>query len=339
MARKFLPLTAALLAAAVLAGCAVRALPVANMPSVEPHGPTEQLPNYDFGFGSQGAPELSANQQLYGSAGLLAWPSVLVSLYLNEAGGATWTDGMIEQSRANLAVAVDWITTQAARYNAAPKIAYDDGSEDSPLCYTYTYDGSFIGGDAGSESNELYDYLDALCETLDTDALHKQYGTSSVGFLVFLPVSGCAFTMVHYQEDASSFYYEYSCLYAYDVFSGPTVFDSPSVYAHEILHLFGAPDLYEGSQDGFASPELTDYVLQTWPDAIMYDTYGADDSIDYTRIDRALCPLTAYRLGLCNTFAGIAQFPDTALTPPGAFAAQAKPEAGDVWGDTGGEAA
>ncbi len=65
-------------------------------------------------------------QQVYGSCGLLAWPSVLYSIYLQDDANP-WTEEALAQTRQNLAVAVDWITQQAQTYNAQPKIYYDTG--------------------------------------------------------------------------------------------------------------------------------------------------------------------------------------------------------------------
>lgn len=58
------------------------------------------------------------------------------------------------------------------------------------------------------------------------------------------------------------------------------------MYAHEILHLFGAADLYVGSRDTFVTQPLAQYVLNTWPDAIMYYTYNSDNGISYEHIEK-----------------------------------------------------
>ena len=250
--------------------------------------------------------ERTPEQQKYGSAGLLAWPCVLYSLYLDEPeGGAAWSEEDIARSQQNLALAVDWITEQAAGYGARARLYY--GSDD--LVAHLRYSAPFAGGEAADEGQTFYADMDKLCARLDTAELAETYGTTNIGFLVFLPVAGCSFTMVHYLEDGSSFYYEYSCLYKDNVFFPAGTFEMPAVYAHEILHLFGAPDLYEGSGDLYVTPELIDYVTANWPDAIMYDTYNAAITPEYDSIPKSLCPLTAFRLGLCAGFPGAEQFP------------------------------
>ena len=92
--------------------------------------------------------------------------------------------------------------------------------------------------------------------------------------------------MVHYAADGSNFYHEYSCLYRYDVYAGEGESESPATYAHEILHLFGAPDLYEGSSDDFVDDALIAYVEETYPDEIMNSTYNDDGTSSFDSVHR-----------------------------------------------------
>ena len=203
-ARRAAPLAAVVLAAALLAGCAGRKNEQRSYE--EPHmpyyyDPTPEDPTAPAAQASQGGG--------YGSAGLISFPTVLVSVYLDEADGRAWDEQGIARSRSNLAVAVDWITGQCAGYGAEARIIYDDGT-DPDLCVRREYRGTFAGGEDSDEADDLFDAADLLCEQLDTDALRQKYGTSSIGFLYFLPLEGCSFTMVHYLEDGDDFYYEYS---------------------------------------------------------------------------------------------------------------------------------
>ncbi len=266
-------------------------------------------------------PDRTAAQRAYGSAGLVAWPSILISVYLDEWNGAKWSEAGIAASRERLGLAVGWIREQCAAYGAAPRIWYDDGTPDSGLFYHQTYDGRFAGGEDSDESDDYYTAVEELCAELDTDALHERYGTSSVGFLFFLPVSGVSFTIVHYLEDANAYYHEYCTLYRYDAYSDAGTEESPAVYAHEILHLFGAADLYEGSADEYVTDSLSRYVERHWPGALMLDTYQANGGIRYDAVGKTLCPLTAYRLGLLTQLDELADWPDIGALPPGTFAA------------------
>ena len=91
--------------------------------------------------------------------------------------------------------------------------------------------------------------------------------------------------MAHYADDGDSFYYEYSCLYKTDAYTDGEA-ESPATYAHEILHLFGAPDLYEGSSDPYVDEALVSYVADTYPGDIMLSTYEDDGSTGLTPSQR-----------------------------------------------------
>lgn len=324
-------LFALLLVACLLCGCGARVWdgdsgitaddpPESHRPFVLPDLGGGETPSYGGLWGAEAG--RTAVQRRYGSATQLGWPAVLVSIYLDDAAGHTWTEEAIARTRQNLALAVDWIDGQCAQYGVAAQLHYDDGTPDNGLFYRETWPGRFAGGVESDEGEDFYAGVEELCAALDDDALHQRYGTASVGFLFFLPVEGVSFTMVHYLEDGSDYYHEYCCLYQYDAYDDPGVYETPAVYAHEILHLFGAPDLYPGSSDRFVDDELVDFVAETWPDSIMLDTYGPGGENVPDRIDKILCPLTAYRLGLCTGFEGMGRFPAVAVDPPGTFAMQ-----------------
>lgn len=301
------PRCAAALAALLLTGCAARTVVYQN-----------ELP--DAATAPRSAPAAPFyEEQLawYGSVGLMDGPTLLYCVYLNEPGGNFWDDAAVAQTRQSLTVAAGWLEEQAA----------DWGAEDFSLVYgeelsaAVTVNHHFNGED-GDE--DFLTQLDTLCARLNTETLRNTYGADSIGFLFFLPAAGASCTYPHYAEDGMWYTNEYSLLYAEDIYSDPGTPESPAVYAHEILHLFGAPDLYEGSADYFVTNELADYVSTQWPDAIMADTYNEAGGIDYDRIDKSLCPLTAFRLGLCDSFEGLARFPTVAELPAGVFASEAR---------------
>lgn len=312
------------LACCLLTGCAVRAARLPAEASI-PHldnapTPTPQPGGDGGGEGGFWLPDEPAaipdeEALLYGSVGLPSEPTILVSVYLDEAGGRTWDEKGMAETRAHLAVAAEWLQEQMAAYGTEFTLYYDDGG--GALSVRQTVEHIFNGDDEGEE---FHLELDELCDALDTDDLRQAYGTDRVGFLFFLPAPGVSYTLPHYMEDGGWYYHEYCMLYRYDAYSDEGTPESPAVYAHEILHLYGAPDLYEDSADYYVSDELVEYVYAQWPDAIMQYTYNDDGGIDYDRIGKILCPLTAYRLGLCDTFEGIERFPEVTELPPGAFA-------------------
>lgn len=287
--------------------------------------------------------ELNSAQLRYGSVGLLYEPTVLVCVFLNDtAHGNTWSEEQRTAAVQQVNMAVDWIAGQAADYGVTTRLTCAADAADA-LCMTYDVQTAMQGGEASQESSAFFDEMDALCLTLDTDALHSQYGTKRVGFLLFLPVSGTSFTMVHYADDGADFYHEYSCLYRADAYSDVSEPESPATYAHEILHLFGAPDLYEDSSDFIVDDALADYVLSTYPDDIMLSTYDPDGANRYDAVGKTIGTLTAYCLGLTDTCPELSQFPQLSQWEPGVFYYDA-PQSSDTasawdWLDNGAVAA
>ena len=86
------------------------------------------------------------------------------------------------------------------------------------------------------------------------------------------------------------------------MFSG----ESPAVYAHEIMHLFGAHDLYEEAE--FTS-EVTSYVKQTYPMEIMYRVTDEQGNSYDEKIINTISPITAYHLGWIDELEELALFP------------------------------
>lgn len=308
-------LAALLLAAALLCGCSARVtvqrvpaeLPRAEAPAVTPT--------------PEPTPAFTEAQKNYGSAALLTDPTVLVSVFLNDAAhGRTWD----AESRATAVqytqMAVDWIAAQAETYGKTTTLICDrtpDGSN-AALTRSYLLQSSVSGGEDSQESATFLDEMDTLCASLAADSRLATYGARHIAFLFFLPLDGTSFTMAHYADDGENFYYEYSCLYQKDAYTNGEN-ESPAVYAHEILHLFGAPDLYDGSSDPYVDAALADYAAETYPDEIMISTYEADGSSRFDTITKTLSPLTAYCLGLTDTCPELERFPLLSTVTPGVF--------------------
>ena len=232
-------LAALLLAAALLCSCSARVTVQrypAELPQVESPAATPT---------PEPVPTFTEEQKSYGSAALLTDATVLVNVFLNDAAhGQTWDAESRAAAVQRTQLAVDWITEQAAGYEAAVNLICDrsaDGS-DSTLTRSYLVQSAMQGGENSEESSAFLDEMDTLCASLAADSRLAAYGARHIAFLFFLPISGTSFTMAHYADDGDSFYYEYSCLYKTDAYTDGEA-ESPATYAHEILHLFGAPDL------------------------------------------------------------------------------------------------
>ena len=307
-------LAALVLAVALLCGCSARfsvqRMPT-QMPSTSPSATATPEPT----------PTFTTAQKNYGSVALLNTPTVLVSVFLNDAAhGNTWDADDRAAAVQRTQMAVDWITAQAGEYGVTPKLICDrteDGS-DAALTRSYLVQSTLRGGRNSDESSQFLTEMDTLCESLAADSRLAVYGAKQIGFLFFLPIDGTSFTMVHYAEDEQYFYYEYSCIYKTDAYTDGEG-ESPATYAHEILHMFGAPDLYEGSGDAYVDDALVEYVEDTYPNDIMLSTYEDDGTSNFDTITKELSPLTAYCLGLADTCPELDEFPLLAQVEPGIF--------------------
>lgn len=251
-----------------------------------------------------------------GSVGLLTDRTLLVSLYLNTA-ESQWTVAEKAQMQVFLQKALSWMDEQAAEYGKRLSIVSE---LDNPrLQFSMKLDGAVPDG-----TENIPDSFDsqvlAACTKLSDELLTGQYQDWNLGFVVLLPTAGQDFTMVYEPEYEGAYYYEYSVFYQYDIYMDePETWTGPATMAHELLHLFGAYDLYEGTTDTQVSPELISYVERNCPGEIMYYTYNDDNSISYDGVHKEISALTAYRVGLTDQLGEFAQFEAIAGSQPGIF--------------------
>lgn len=311
------------LAVLLLAGCAGRSTGAPRQPVASPTPETEPQRPEPTPAPTESPATVHAKTKrgmTYGSVALLSEPTVLVSVYAETPRGEGWDEAAVAHTQKELRCAVDWLEKQAAEYGVQTTLYCDDGTAATADLRCMVELGNIVaGGEDSDESDALLLELDTWCAELDTEALRSAYGVENVGFLYFLPVAGCSFTMVHYEEDGQDFYHEYSCLYRYDATTPGKPEETATVYAHEILHLFGAPDLYPGSPDPFVTDALCDYVQTSYPDEIMYDTMGEGNAVVYSQIDKYISPMVAYRLGLVQSCPELTLFPALGDWMPGVF--------------------
>ena len=115
-----------LLALVLLCGCAQRPVRqvVPDMPSAGDPAPTPSPT-------PQPSP-VPQDVQRYGSVRLPGDPTVLVSVYLNDAAHRQHLDREARaRAQQSVAMAVDWLTRQAAGYGVDARIYYDDGTDTS----------------------------------------------------------------------------------------------------------------------------------------------------------------------------------------------------------------
>lgn len=225
-----------------------------------------------------------------GSAGVLEGKSVLVSIYIEDT-SSKWTRRAKKEANRKVCAAVSYIRKQAQKYDKKVFLIADtDRYEDIAYCMNVNMKIS----DHSENQMKLYRKVKKfIAQKMDVTNLRRKYGTDSIGFLLHVNKPGVCSSQVHFVESGDNYFYEASTLFA-KYGKKP---EGASTYAHEILHLFGARDLYEKSlEDGITSPFIK-YVAKKFSNDIMYTTYTRDGRQLKYRITNKIGRITAYFLG------------------------------------------
>ncbi len=226
-----------------------------------------------------------------GSAGYLKETNLLYSLYVDTP-ESQWTDTDKEQTLSSLLLAADYIEEQAVEYGCETQLICD-WQENPELTGNATVDFAI------SDEEDFVDRLDEeialwVKEKVDFSGLKKSCNAKGIALLVFVNNPGTSYAIVFDGVDNPK---ESLILFREE---------PPSVYAHEILHLFGAHDLY---RDAEYTREVTDFVGTTYPLEIMF-TVAGEKGVTYTdKIVNEVSPITAYHLGWINDAEEIELFP------------------------------
>lgn len=215
----------------------------------------------------------SANSLTDGTAGSVSYPdgrTVVVTILASDT-EYSWTDSESDQKRISniclyLGIACDYLEQQAAKYAHRLSFIYDF-EKDSSLYYKMTStirlsDSDDQEGDQGD--GEIWNFIDT---SVPSEELLEKNDAANILYLV------CMNSDVNSQEVTAtrSWYedmpYPYEFVELFYIDSGEV--NPPAVYAHEMLHTFGAPDLYMPyAEDGVTSAEIS-WVEENRPNDIM----------------------------------------------------------------------
>lgn len=220
----------------------------------------------------------------FGSAKRLKGKTYVLTLFISEK-ESPWQDKEVKQTLENTFSAFKWIRLQAEKYGSSVSFDfYALGNKDKKIFADSIPKGPFEGYLSNSFiSNAMrsagyaagFDFVKYAEETSDCK-------NSLV--LVFCNSKGRSFAMPQSSEDCK-LSREYG--YAARPLEGSVIYKGalPAVIAHEVLHLFGAVDLYgKGGAEIFGS-------------SIMKTTEGGLDNL-------GLDSLTSFLTGLTNIYDG-----------------------------------
>jgi hypothetical protein len=239
-----------------------------------------------------------------GSAKILEGDNILLAVFV-DINGDKWTEKEKEYCKDSLEEAVTWIEKEGEVYGKQIHFIYDM-SQESDLLYYQSID---FAVESDTEETNQYTYYRYnklwIRENLNIESIKEKYGTDSIGYLFFLKDEGTSYTYSHYMEDRNFNKEEMCTIYLGDS-SNYGLYENPATYAHEILHLYGALDLYEG-----ACPEdINDYVTDIYPYDIMLSTYTETLIPSENKGTKIISPITAYMLGWIDNIDELDTFPE-----------------------------
>ena len=273
---------------------------------------------------SYGAWELGTT----GSAKYLDGSTVFVCIFLEDM-GASWTEEEKQQVEDNLEVACDFLVEEGERYNKDVRLIYNlsDGSD---LVYDLYYDAYFPGSCSGSTNEalkeqvyDMYDYaVEFVHDYIPSVGLMDKYKTDSIAYLVFVDGESDTASAFSYYHNNNTYYEELAFI---PLRWQEDYMVNPDTYAHEILHLFGARDLYTTKEINGISKEFVIYTADRYPEDIMLG-YATDGVSWEDSISSEISKITAYFIGWTEYIAELEQFPSIEPEYKASFTIKKNPE-------------
>ncbi len=244
-----------------------------------------------------------------GSAKYLDGDSVLVTIYLDDV-NSQWLASDEKLIADNMKIACDYLKEQGKLYGKDVNLIYDT-SVDGDLVYRLSYKQAFGGSTRvkakGDKADQLvYSVYDFIENSIDTEAIMEKYNVNSIGYMVFIDGEADRCTAYCYHTKYKGQYYPEFCLMNLRWLDGDNVY--PDTYAHEILHIFGAKDLYYTDEYDGTSRAFIDHVYENYPQEIMLG-YGADAVAYKDSITTEISKITAYFIGWQNYITEVEEHP------------------------------
>lgn len=245
--------------------------------------------------------QLSVDMGDYGTAAELRGRTLCVSLFVDTNYDNWSTNDEKEEWRIKLGYAVDWIEKAAGEYGVDSEFIYD-WNEIPELCYdvkdkAFSYSRYLENNDG---YNEMWNFIN---NDIPVNEMLSKYNADNILFIEFFNTSESngleAFATDGFFDKV--FYYDTAFIPA--CFGGRET--TASVIAHEILHLFGAADLYcKGSKDTMSynmNQDMIDYMHENYPNDIMLRTFDHETNTPYYgEVNGGISPITAYYTGLTS---------------------------------------
>lgn len=243
-----------------------------------------------------------------GTANELDGRTIIISVFANDV-NYSWdiesdTDKKsIEDIKTYLSISTDFLSSQAEKYGKKAYFVYDF-DKNADLCYYASFDIDTTEMDSYDTEMSMNQFIET---NIDSEALRRKYRADNIIYFMFINTdvysTGISCTRNYYE----GMEYPYEIVFLYNFDSG--VKNCPAVYAHEILHTFGAPDLYCEDEEYNITENILSYVQDNMPNDIMY--YCSDlesGEYVYDRITNEIGELDAYYIGLTDSCPLVEEF-------------------------------
>ena len=192
-----------------------------------------------------------------------------------------------------LLIAAEWIEQEAAKYSVRCEMICDWlKPENYDLYREFTTDQDLF---SGNYSND-YRCFTSLIDSMDVDSIMRKHNAENILFMIYLNTGK--------KSKNNSKIYGYAQPSSGELARNVGAFEfvvlpigknyPPGTYAHEILHLYGCPDMYGPSDEwGFTAKFIKD-MKRRYP----RELFNGVPSYKYDRVEYVLSPLSAYYCGL-----------------------------------------
>lgn len=247
-----------------------------------------------------------------GSAKYLDGSTLLLSFFIEDP-ESSWTEEEKGIVMSKMNIANDFLVSEGASYGKSVELIYDI-YEHPDLAYTISY--SEVIDDSDDAAFELLDFItEYINDNISTRKILSSYGVDSIGYMCFLNKDGVSYTFPYYEGDSDIYYYE-TC---YMFLKCDDDYEPPSVYAHEMLHLFGARDLYSPNKIDGITNDFVNHIETNYSNEIMLTTYDENWNNVQEYVSNDLTDITAYFIGWVDTIPELETYPTIRYPAPASF--------------------
>lgn len=173
-----------------------------------------------------------------GSSKTLQGTCLFINIFLSDR-ESSFTEAEKEACQNNMKIAIDYLIEQANTYDVTFKPIYN--YPDTILDYEVDFNIP-INSQTDMNPNWLKPVLDSIFNEYSLDSVLEKYQADNVSYIYHINKTGNSYALQQVFNYTNPVVSEIAVLYnLYKHLLGTSV-ESPAVYAHEILHLFGAID-------------------------------------------------------------------------------------------------